>query len=400
MVSILFVDDESLVLSGLRRMLRPMRHEWEMNFVESGKEALEWLESNPCDVVVSDMRMPQMDGAKLLGEIREKYPRIIRLALSGHSEMQLLLESVRATHQFLAKPCDAETLKSTIERAIALRELLEDGKLSTLISQIDSLPSLPSLYMEIMNEISSSDSSMVRVGDIISHDVGMTAKILQIVNSAFFGLKTHISSPAQAASMLGLDTIRSLILTSKVFSSVEQQKSDLDLDALWQHSLHVGSLAREIAITEELDTKNRDYALMAGMLHDVGKLVLATCLPVEYVKVMALMRENNIAQWQAEQKILGCTHMEVGAYLLGIWGLPNQIIEALAYHDNPGRSVGDEITPLTVVHVANALVVADEMGTDVTELLDMKYIERLGFCEHVPVWETAFTQLKQNDGTE
>ncbi len=400
MKQILFVDDEELILNGLRRMLRPLRNEWEMTFVEGGQKALEWLENNTCDVIVSDMRMPGMDGVELLGEVRQRHSRVIRIALSGHSEMEMLLESVRATHQFLDKPCDAETLKSTIDRACGLRELMEDGKLSTLVSKIDSLPSLPTLYVEIMNEIASPDGSMMRVGDIIAKDVGMTAKILQIVNSAFFGVKRHISSPAQAATMLGLDIIRSLVFTTKVFSSFGKDTGGLDMAALWQHSTEVGALARQIAVTEGQDTKICDYALMAGMLHDVGKLVLVAHLPEAYAQALALAGERNIQDWEAEYEVFGCTHMEVGAYLLGLWGLPNPIVEAVAYHHLPNKSVGNGFRPLTAVHMADSLLQTGNEAGEEQGLLDHDYLNRLDLAERIPVWQEVCAQLEQNGEAE
>ena len=231
MRKILFVDDESMVLDGLRRMLRSMRQEWDMTFVESGQMALDWLEKNNCDVIVSDMRMPGMDGAQLLGEVRQRHPHMIRLALSGHSEVEMLLESVRATHQFLAKPCDPEILRSTVERALGLMAMIEDDAIRMIIAQIDSLPSLPALYGEVMNEICTPEGSISKVGQIIEKDVAMTAKMLQIVNSAFFGLKRHVSSASQATTLLGVDIIRSLVLTTKIFSSFDQDLGGLDLFA-------------------------------------------------------------------------------------------------------------------------------------------------------------------------
>lgn len=189
MREILFVDDESNVLDGLRRMLRPMRRDWSMNFVDSGEAALEHISHEGCDVIVSDMRMPGMDGVELLGTVGQECPKAVRIALSGHAEMEMLLESVCAAHQYLAKPCDDETLKATIERACALRDLLSDERLTGLVTQLDSLPSLPTLYTEVTEELARSDSSLARAGEIIGKDVAMSAKVLQLVNSAFFGLR-------------------------------------------------------------------------------------------------------------------------------------------------------------------------------------------------------------------
>ena len=390
MKRILFVDDEPNVLQGLQRMLRPLRREWDMAFVAGGSEALQTLEGNPCDIIVSDMRMPGMDGVLLLGEVKRCYPESIRIALSGHSEMEMLCECTRVTHQYLAKPCDPEMLKTTVDRAIGLQALLSDDKFRKLVANIDSLPSLPKLYTEIMEELSSEDGSIGRVAEIIAKDVGMTTKVLQVVNSAFFGLVTHVASPAQAAMMLGVDTIRGLVLSSKVFSQFEQDKSGLDLAAVQHFSERSGALARRIAMAEGQPTKTCDHALMAGMLQDVGQLVLANHLPGEYAEVA---RAASASDWEAEQAIFGCSHMEVGAYLLGIWGLPNPIVEAVAHHHCPGQSVGNDFSPLTAVHIANVLLRDGGGDSAETPGLDLDYLQRLGLHERLPVWRELYAEL-------
>ncbi|WP_457674096.1 HDOD domain-containing protein [Thiolapillus sp.] len=387
MKRILFVDDEQLVLDGLRRMLRPMRREWEMFFVDSGEEALQFLDQTACDVIVSDMRMPGMSGLELLDRVREKHPETIRLALSGHADAEMLLESVKATHQFLSKPCDAETLRVTIDRALGLRGLLQHENIGFLISRIQSLPSLPSLYEEIVREINDSKGSIHRIGEIISRDLGMTSKILQLVNSSFFGLARHVSSPAQAAGLLGLNTIRSLVLTTKVFSQFDLKDSGLNPENLWRHSSLTGSLSRKIAAAEQLDRKSQDEALMAGMLHDVGKLVLANGLPGEFREVMKRADETENPHWLVEQDVFGCTHAEVGAYLMGIWGLPNTIVEALAYHHYPSHGAVRGFSSLSAVHVANELIKHPQASEEeLCEHLDMDYLQRLGCGNKLGEW--------------
>jgi len=195
---ILFVDDQPEILSSLRRMLRPMRHQWDMQFVGGGKEALEVLAKVPHDVIVSDMRMPEMDGITLLTKVQKRYPAVVRIALSGQCDREVVLRSTGATHQFLTKPCDADTLKAVVDRSCVLRDTLSDLELRELVSGIASLPSLPSLYIEIIEELRSPNSSLADIGKIISKDIGMTSKLMQLVNSAFFGVPQRISHPVQA----------------------------------------------------------------------------------------------------------------------------------------------------------------------------------------------------------
>ena len=218
MKQILFVDDEPILLSGLKRMLQPMKDEWAMIFVASGEEALKALEQSSCDIVVSDMRMPGMDGAKLLGIVQERYPHIIRIILSGQSDRDSLIRSIGVTHQFLAKPFDSNQLKATIQRACTLQDLVQREALRSLVGSMQTIPSVPRLYTEIKQVAESESCSMKAVGDIITQDPGMTAKVMQLVNSAYFGLAQNVSTVEQAVSFLGVDIIQTLTLSSHVFS--------------------------------------------------------------------------------------------------------------------------------------------------------------------------------------
>jgi putative nucleotidyltransferase with HDIG domain len=386
---ILFVDDEPNVLQGLQRMLRPMRAEWQMGFASSGPEALEALAKEPFDVIVSDMRMPGMDGADLLSAVMQKYPKMIRFILSGHSDREMILKSVGPTHQFLTKPCSAENLKAALLKATALLELLVNETLLNTVSQMKSLPSLPTLYSQIMKELQQPGASIKQVGEIIAQDVGMTAKILQLVNSAFFGLPRHISSPSQAVGLLGLDTVRALVLSIQVFSEFEKTNIESFLiEALWQHSVNVSQCANHIARAVKVEKKSIDDGLMAGLLHDVGKLVLSVNFPDKYPDALGLARSEGLQLWQAEREIFGASHAEVGAYLMGLWGLPDAIVEALAYHHRPSECPCSSFSSLTTVHVANYFDHADgmrEKGIPESQP-DMEYLRKIGMADQFPVW--------------
>lgn len=243
---ILFVDDDPNLLQGLQRMLRGMRHEWDMEFVGSGLEALERLSQAEFDVIVSDVRMPRMDGIQLLTQIRERFPRVIRLLLSGQADNEKILHSVGPAHQFLAKPCDPENLKTCIARCCGLQETLSNEKMRNLVSQIDHLPSLPSLYTQLVEELESPEPSIQKISAIIEQDVGMTARVLNLVNSAFFSLTRRVTSAAQASAYLGMNTLKDLVLVMKIF---EQFKGDrvtgITSEGLWHHSLETGMLAKK-----------------------------------------------------------------------------------------------------------------------------------------------------------
>ncbi|MBI4643650.1 MAG: HDOD domain-containing protein [Deltaproteobacteria bacterium] len=388
-IKILFVDDEPKVLEAMQRMLRSMRKEWETAFALSGQEALEILGRESFDVVVSDMRMPGMDGTQLLAEVKKRYPDIVRIVLSGQSDKEMVLKSVQPAHQYLAKPCDAETLKSTINRACTLRDLFTDNALRLVVSQLDSLPSLPDLYAQIMKELQSEYSSIRKIGEIISKDIGMTAKVLQLVNSAFFGHIRHVSSPAQAAELLGLETIKTLVLSVKIFSQFDRfNLPNFSVKGLWDHSMATGVFSRTIAIREKQTQEVIDDAFMAGVLHDAGKLILAANFARQYREVIETTQQRHLPLWQAENQVFGVTHAKVGAYLFSLWGLPYSIVEAIAFHHDPSAAPQKEFGPLTAVHAANYLEHHRRQGdADKGEAVDSAYLTAIGMVDQLGFWE-------------
>lgn len=397
---ILFVDDESYVLQGLKRSLRSVRHDWDMVFVTSGDDALQTLAEERFDVVVADMCMPGMDGVQLLDEVMQRYPRIIRIVLSGQSEKDQTLKAVGATHQYLTKPCDVDILKTAVNRACTLREQLANDVLQSLVSRMEKLPSVPSLYLEIVQALRTPDSSVTKIGQIISRDMGMTAKILQLVNSAYFGLPRNISDPIHAAKLLGLETIKALVLTVQIFSQFEQSNlGELDLNMLWKHSVTVGSFAKLIAKVESLQSKTVDEAFTAGLLHDVGKLVLASNLCELYDQTLVLVKNKGLTCWQAETETFGATHSEVGGYLLGLWGLPHPIVEAVTYHHHPKKCSAPEPDASVVVHIANFL--EHQLRSGHSEhpipLLDVDYLSEFGLVDRLSFWKEQCKNSKQKE---
>jgi HD-like signal output (HDOD) protein/CheY-like chemotaxis protein len=391
---ILFVDDEPLILQGLQRMLHSMRGEWEMVFVESGARALELMARNPFDVVISDMRMPGMNGAELLAEVLKRFPKTVRLILSGHADRELVLKCVGSTHQYLSKPCQPGELKSAITRAGNLEQSLRDENLRHLISRMDRLPSMPSLYVQIVDKLKDPDVGVEEIGGIVALDLAMTAKILKLVNSAFFGLGRQISSPAEAVCYLGIETIKALVLSIHAFSQFTTAKlGTFSLDSLWAHSQNTAGLAKEITRIEDADRRLQDDAFVAGLLHDTGKLVLASNFPSEYDQVLRTGRAGRLALLAAEEHTFGANHADIGGYLLGLWGLPVPVVEAIALHHQPAASSHMFFSPLTAVHVATALVnlqqAQDVQG--LVEELDLNYLEKLGLGDRLEHWRSIST---------
>jgi HD-like signal output (HDOD) protein len=388
---LLFVDDDPVVLRGLQGQLHSLRQEWQMSFVDGGKNALDFMAANPVDILVSDMMMPGMDGAELLAEVRKRYPTVIRIVLSGQTDREANLRLVGPAHQYLSKPCNAGELRGAILRAFAMRDLLANEQLKKLVTGTKSLPALPALYLQLMEELRQKDPSVESISRIISQDLGMTSKILQLVNSAFFGLPQPIADIQEAVIYLGLATIRALVLSIQVFSQFDQRKiKDFSIESLADHCWVTGTLARNIARLDHCDEKTADQCFMAGLLHDVGQLLLATGMPDEYGSVLETVRTQEQSIWETEMAQFGATHAEVGGYLLGLWGLPNPIVEAVTLHHRPGDAAARGFSPVIAVHVANAF--AHEITHAHPECpgnhLDEDCIASFGLTEHLARWKS------------
>lgn len=354
--SVLFVDDEPNILSGLRRMLRSLRNEIEMHFVESGFDALAFMAENNVDIIVSDMRMPGMDGATLLATAQEKYPHVIRIMLTGQANEEAVLRTVGVAHQFLAKPSSAETLKEVLGRAGALQSLLRNEQLKSVIAKIGKLPSLPAVYAELQRELKKPECALVDIAKIIEKDLAMSTKVLQLVNSAFFGFFTHIDSPVRAVNLLGLDTIKALVLGVGVFTEFkEAPNSYFSIQELWRHSFAVAAYAKKIAEAESDLKECIEDSFIAGLLHDIGKLLFYSSFHKEYEEAIKLTETKKMQVYHAEQEIFSADHADAGGYLVGLWGMPGAVIEAVSFHHRLDSYPSPSFCPALAVHAADII---------------------------------------------
>lgn len=393
---ILFVDDEPNVLDGLRRMLRGMRGEWDMAFVEGGPAALEALEQAPFAVIVSDMRMPGMDGAELLSKVRKRHPGMVRIILSGFSSEESILRTVGPAHQYLTKPCEPELLIAMIRRTLELRRLLSSPPLRTLMGGMGTLPSPPDIYFRLVDYIESPRASAAQVAEIISKDVAMTAEVLRLTNSAYFSRPGSATTPLQAVRVLGFETLKSLILKIGIFRQFAGKQSLAPvIEAINRYGSGIALLARRAGEIEALPQHRIDQAFCAGMLCGVGILVMIDRMPEEFHAASGRSSTTR-DRITAEHEFFGTTHAEVGAYLLGLWGFNDPVVEAVAYHLMPRACPSREIGVLTCLHVAHALgpgcPVLGEERQDCDELLDEVYLREIGMADRLPAIRMALAE--------
>jgi HD-like signal output (HDOD) protein len=383
---ILFVDDEASVLEGLENLLRKQRRRWQMSFALGGEAALAELQKAPFDVIVTDIRMPGMDGATLLHHVRERHPAVVRIVLSGHADREAVIRAIPVAHQFLAKPCDGEVLRAVIERTCELQMLLGDDTLREIVGRIENLPCVPAVYHELMQRVGDPTVGLAEVAGIVEKDTAMSAKILQIVNSAYFGVRQPMSSVQQAVKYLGLELIKGMALTVQLFNTLESAPGgDFSLDQMQHSSLLTARVARRLV--SDGDEKAATSAFTAGLLHNVGTVVLIVGLPERFAQISREAQQSGRPTFLVERELLGVTHAEIGGYLLGTWGLPFTVVEAVAQHHSPGRVAEGDLQVLAAVHVAEALVEGVLVGPAAAQsLLDEAFLLKAGLMERMAGW--------------
>jgi len=411
MLRILFIDDDEAALTRAQESLRSYRNQWEMNFCLGAEPALDALSESPYDVVLADLKMPGVSGAELLSCVRDLYPDAVRILVCNATDDSTMMKSIGPAHQYLVKPLDPSTVPNAIIRAATLGQRLSKPGLKALVSQIDTLPSLPAIYLQLLEELRRVDTSVARVAELISQDIGMTAKVLQLVNSSFFGLSVHVQDVTHAAALLGLNALRPLVLSAGVFRQLEESKVPASMvEEVLNHSLAVGHLAKQICEAEKLDRELADNAMLAGIVHDVGKLVLADYFGQNYSTVCVAAERTGLPLLNAELDQFDASHADVGGFLLGLWGLPQTLIEAVAFHHDPSSHASNQFTPLTAVHVANALIhevieqqeaefeLEDESSTPTpprVKRLDEQHLVATGRAARLETWrQLAFQSLQ------
>jgi len=380
---VLFVDDDPKILAGLRRSLRSFRNEWEMEFAEGGEAALEQCARTAFDAVVSDARMPGMEGPALLGKLRDLYPDSARVILSGQCSRASVLDCVAVAHQFLNKPCAPETLASALRAVFQMRDAFQDKTKRETLSRVQWLPSPSRLWTELAAEPATATVSDWAA--IIGRDVGMSAKVVQLASSGFFGSPQHVGSAAEAVRFLGLETV-DLVFAKRADGVPEADpRRDEALERLNEHSLAVAAAARRIAESLTNDRERIGDAHLAGLLHEMGALALyGADGPCE-----------GPAWWGADRVSGEDSGPDPGGYLAALWGLPDPVVQAIAFHRVPRQYQGEPLVPLTAVHVANALLepASDLSGTRHARLA-IGYLEAIGCAGQLGRWRAICDEFR------
>jgi HD-like signal output (HDOD) protein len=384
MREIIFVDDERELLDGLRARLYKHRHDWNMQFLLSGDEAIAAFEKQNVDLIVSDVRMPGMDGGQLLTVVKQRWPNTVRIIVSGYSDPVQAVRLTSLAHQYVAKPCDGQQLENIIERCFNLQELLSQEPLRKVVGRIGKLPAMPKTYGRLQAALSQPTVTAAEIGDIVNADAAIASKVLQITNSAFFRLRKPMVRIKDAVTYLGFATIRNLVLSAEIFSQWKTPPglSDVDPEQLQSHAQIAAAACKSLAVGRV----TRDDAWLAGLLHDIGYWILIQECPNEFAQALELSRSEHLPLFDCENRIIGATHAQIGAYLLGLWGLPYAVVEAVALHHTPTAVTThgyDLLGALAVSHAlleprsAHALGVFGEAAPGMAPGIDATYLAGL-----------------------
>ena len=369
---------------------------WEAISVPCEADALAQLEKRSFDALLVDFNLGSPDASELLNQALEKRPETVRFLLAYEADLALVAAKVMGTPQILPKPVEPQSLKNRIETGVT------DSNPSPSESQpaasAAETASVPAVYADVLKALESPEVTVKQVAKIIARDEALTAEVLKLTNSSYLGVPRNLSAPAQAVEALGLETVKALVMSLKFLAEHSRLRTGyLAVDQIWQHSINVAQIARDLVLFETKDRSLASQALTAGLVHDLGKIVLATNFDDLYGRVHSLARKQPVTLWDVEKEMFGANHGEIGACLIGMWNLPSAIVEATALHHEPPSGETQQLTVLAAVHIANVLereLGSSDEGMIVAPVINTPFLNELGLLERLPVWRAAFANRR------
>lgn len=390
---VLFVDDNKTYLDTYR-MVFCRTDEWECYYASDVLGAIDYLNFVEVDIIVVDLTLPLFDGSQILEYVKNRFPSIIRIIFTDCADINEHLKVVKLAHQFYSKTTEIGKIEQVIKEIYNLHRIIISDKARNLLSQVDTIPSLPDIFISLRKHLMDHDCTVKDVGKMIATDVGLSATILKIVNSAYFGVSQRITTPEQAASLLGLDLIEALVVTAHLFSSFKV-KEGMPVSGIMKHSFQCTQFAKAIAEYQKAPKQTIDAVTVAAMLHDVGRLVFAVCFPKLYRNVLDMCDATMRASSEVEQEIIGINHAQAGAYLLGLWGFSTPVVEAVAFHHDPSAYEGDHPGLLGVLHCADILTyeLNPEETHEGVEIIDREYLMKHDLSPSFENWRKVCNSL-------
>lgn len=386
MTHVLFVEDDADTTSLLRSTLIEKHPDWDVRFVRSGEDALELMEHRTFDVVVTQAVLHGITGAELLSIVRYQSPTTTRMVMADLAQSSALSAGASVAHRVLLNPVNVHTIAEVIQRTSGLQTTLQDPELQAMISSIDILPR-PSEVVRSLNELLDLPGvSALQAARTIERDPAMTAKLLSVINSAYYGLSHHVTEVSEAVAYLGLDVVRNLCVSNELMRSLEGNSplTQSAVQLLTEHAVAVAHVARELLP----DRHSASNAYAAALLCDVGLLVFAANAPEKLLELQVQVMRSNLPLTEVEMEVFGVHHAHVSAALLELWGLPEPIVEAVASHHDAHMLPGETMNLAHAVYIAERIVTArhqvlEDVEWNHEDLLEDDYLARIGASDLV-----------------
>jgi putative nucleotidyltransferase with HDIG domain len=378
---VLLVDDEEKVLRALSRRLKAANPNFEVLEACSAQEGLELLGKQSVDLVISDLQMPVMDGAAFLSIVRERHPNVLRFALSGHAQQEMMLRAIALSHQYFSKPCDSANLGKIIDESLKNTENLTSKKLKEIVIHLNQFPPMQPIYRELIVALADSKKELHKVIDIIDRDPAMASKVLHVANSAFFGSPHEVCDIEEAVMLLGTEAVRSLALMFNFIKGIKDPaRLAISMEKLWQHSVATAGIASKILDGFYKEGESKETLRAASLLHDLGKVILADFAPGEYRMTLDNSVKNNRSLSLIEEEVFHISHASVGALLFELWGLPERLCMLIRYHHSPSHApetVNKNL--LLALHVADVLEYNPEAKNEFAPpIFDEEFLKKMG----------------------
>lgn len=368
-MKVMFVDDEIMILNGLKRSF--FRSKWELLFANSANKALQILEQEPVDFIISDMRMPGMNGADFLERVSVLYPQIVRIILSGHSDEEAAKKASFVAHQWFNKPCQPKLLQDVLNHIYLVRNSLPNITVQEVVGKIKILPSPPKVYMRLSASLNDKSIDMQKISEIIADDPALVAKILQLTNTSFFSNGKQVESLTEAITRLGIDLVCSIVIAAETYDKINEILGYSIADEQ-KHCLSTARLAASM-----VEPSIRQETILVGLLHNIGKLILCQLSPetmASYIK-QRVIGDDNI---ELEQRLFNADHTQLAGYLLHLWNFSYNLIENIVLHHQPLKLMERDFGSGAAVYVASRLLRQQDIDED--------FIEHFNIADKIVIW--------------
>jgi len=386
--SIYVVDDQSAVLDTAVLILRGIDPQWEITGFSDPLAALAAVKAKAPDLILTDQLMPGMHGSQLLEEVRNIAPATIRVIMSGYVSLSKLT-LITSAHQYIAKPFDIAKLRELVRRSFAAQERMANKGLQSMAASLRSIPSLPQVYQSLLAELRDARAPGSAIAHMVADDAGLSIKVLQLANSPLFGQGYFITNPTDAVMCLGTEMISSIVLSQSLFRHYENlAHEELDPPRVWGHCWETAYIAQHLCRQKRLPRRKAEEAFLAGLLHEAGRYILVDNFPDQFAAACRSARQAKSPLSPCLLETFQATPTQLTAYLMELWGMPDEVITALSLQDNPQQEQGGAFSLTSALYIADHIAARKVPPDDfVLEPWNTDYLLARGCKDDIARWE-------------